>query len=173
MAHVNKDALVDKLCERLAAETGGVEIYQAALAKIEDPELVARLERFARDELAHRQLVAAHLDRLGVENRTTPSARIARHETDAFLRLIGEAETPAHVLNVLLTFELMDETAWEMIIDLGRDVGDEELVRSLGSALRDEKQHLRGVRGMLVRVTRALVIRPDSELQSSEPKPKT
>ena len=31
---MNKDALVDKLCERLAVETGGVDIYQAAIAKL-------------------------------------------------------------------------------------------------------------------------------------------
>ena len=43
MAHVNKDALVDKLCERLAVETGGVGIYKAAIAKIGDPTVAARL----------------------------------------------------------------------------------------------------------------------------------
>jgi len=62
------------------------------------------------------------------------------------------------VLNILLTVELMDENGWEMILDLGRDLHDDELVRTLKVALRDEKEHLRGVRGMLATMTRSLMM---------------
>jgi len=157
MAHVNKDALVDKLCERLAVETGGVGIYQAAIAKIEDPAVAARLRHFMQEEAEHRDLLAAYLDKLGVSERETPSARLAKHEGEAYLKLIGEAEMPAQVLNILLTIELMDENGWEMIINLGRDVGDDELVRTLNAALQEEKEHLRGVRGMLAQMTRSMM----------------
>jgi len=158
MAHVNKDALVDKLCERLAVETGGVGIYQAAIAKIEDPAVAARLRHFMQEEAEHRDLLAAYLDKLGVSERETPSARLAKHEGEAYLKLIGEAEMPAQVLNILLTIELMDENGWEMIINLGRDVSDDELVRTLNAALQEEKEHLRGVRGMLAQMTRSMMM---------------
>lgn len=158
MAHVNMDALVDKLCERLAVETGGVDIYRAAIAKIDDPTLAARLEHFMQEEAEHRDLLEAYLKKLGVDNRDTPSARLAQHEGAAYLQLIGEADTPAQVLNIMLTIELMDENGWEMIINLGRDLGEEELVRTLSSALQEEKEHLRGVRGMLARLTREMMM---------------
>ena len=158
MAHVNKDALVDKLCERLAVETGGVEIYRAAIAKIDVPNVAARLEHFMRDEARHRDLLDAYLTRLGVEDRETPSARLARHEGNAYLELIGEAETPAQVLNIMLTVELVDENGWEMLVNLGRDLGDDELVRTLDTALQEEKEHLRGVRGMLAQMTREMMM---------------
>ncbi|HEX9103092.1 MAG TPA: ferritin-like domain-containing protein [Polyangia bacterium] len=157
MAHPNPNALVDKLCERLAVETGGVDIYRAAIAKIADPTIAARLERFMQEEVRHRDLLDAYLTRLGVEERQTPSARLARHEGEAYLRLVGETELPAQVLNILLTVELMDENGWEMLIDLGRDLGDHELVGALAAALQDEKEHLRGVRGMLAQMTRDLL----------------
>lgn len=157
MEHVNKDALVDKLCERLAVETGGVGIYEAAIAKIDDPRIAARLTRYMHDEAEHRDLLETYLTRLGVDGRETPSARLARLEGDAYKKLVGEADTPAQVLNILLTVELMDENGWEMIIDLGRDLGDDELVRALDGALQDEKEHLRGVRGILARMTRAIM----------------
>ena len=160
MATVNRDALIDKLCERLAAESGGIDVYQAALDKIDDAAMVARLKRFLRDELAHRELLAGYLDRLHVSDRQTRSARLARLEADTYVKLVGEAETTAQVLNVLLTFELMDETAWEMIIDVGRDIHDDEMVRTLETALRDEKEHLRGVRGMLAGLTRTMMAAP-------------
>jgi len=158
MAQVNMDALVDKLCERLAVETGGVDIYRAAIAKIEDPAVAARLEHFMHEEADHRDLLDAYLTKLGVEDRETPSARLAEHEGKAYLALIGEAETPAQVLNIMLTIELMDENGWEMIINLGRDLGDDELVRTLNAALQEEKEHLRGVRGMLAQMTRSMMM---------------
>src|SRR5262249_31798105 len=115
MAHVNHDVLVDKLCERLAVEAGGIEIYQSAIAKIDDPALAPRLKHFMEQEAKHRDLLAAYLDRLGVADRATPSARLARLESEAYLKLIDEATTPAQVMNILVTVELMDENAWEMI----------------------------------------------------------
>jgi rubrerythrin len=160
MPQVNMDALVDKLCERLAVETGGVAIYEAAIAKVGDPTVAARLKHFMQEEAEHRDLLDDYLTKLGVQDpaaRETPSARLAKHEGEAYLKLIAEAETPAQVLNILLTVELMDENGWEMIIDLGRDLGDDELVRALDGALRDEKEHLRGVRGMLAQMTRLMM----------------
>jgi rubrerythrin len=158
MAHVNMDALVDKLCERLAVETGGVAIYEAAIAKMDDPTVAARLKHFMEEEAEHRDLLDDYLSKLGVEDRETPSARLAKHEGEAYLKLIGEAEMPAQVLNILLTVELMDENAWEMIVNLGRDVGDDEMVRTFNVALKEEKEHLRGVRGMLATMTREMLM---------------
>ena len=72
MAHVNMQALVDRLCERLAVETGGVDIYQAAIAKIDDPTIAARLKHFMQEEANHRDLLSAYLDKLGIETATRP-----------------------------------------------------------------------------------------------------
>lgn len=158
MPTMNKLVLVDKLCERLAVETGGVQIYQAALEKLADPSLVQRLEHFMHEEAEHRELLSSYLDRLGVDNRDTPSARLARLEGQAYLKLIAEAETPLQVLDILLTVELMDETAWELLINLGRDLGDDEMVRAFAGALKEEKEHLRGVRGMVAQRTREMMM---------------
>ncbi len=165
MAHVNKNALVDKLCERLAVETGGVDIYQAAIAKIDDPAVAARLKHYMQEESEHRDLLDTYLTTLGVEDRMTPSARLAKLEGDAYLKLIGEAVTPAQVLNIMLTIELMDESGWEMLINLGRDLGDDELVRTLNRALQEEKEHLRGVRGMLAQMTREMLMKGEAVAQ--------
>jgi rubrerythrin len=157
MPHTNKDALADKLCERLAVENGGVAIYRAVLAKLDDALLAARLEHFLADEAQHRELLSAYLDRLGVSARETASARLATHETQAYLTLIDEATTAPQLLNILLTFELVDETGWEMLIDFGRDLGESEMVSSFKQSLDEEKGHLRGVRGMLAQMTRQLI----------------
>jgi rubrerythrin len=163
MAHLNHDAFVDKLCERLAVETGGVDIYQNAIAKIDDPVLAPRLKHFMEQEAKHRDLLSTYLDRLGVEDRETPSARLARHEGEAYLKLIDEAETPAQLLNILLTVELMDENGWEMIINLGRDIHDDDMVRTFNVALKEEKEHLRGVRGMLAEMMREMMMTEEAE----------
>ena len=169
MPQMNKPALVDKLCERLAVETGGVEIYQAALEKLADPLLARRLQHFMKEEAEHRDLLTEYLDRLGVEDRDTPSARLARHEGQAYLTLIGEAETPLQVLDILLTVEMMDENAWELLIDLGRDLGDEEMVRAFSGALKEEKEHLRGVRGLVAQRTREMMMTAEAGPAAAEP----
>ena len=149
-------ALIDKLCERLAVEIGGVEIYQAILSRLPgDDELTRRLRRFQAEEARHRDLLSGYLDRLGVSDRETPSARLARLEAHAFLKLIDEAETPAQLLDVLLTVELMDETAWELLINLARDLGDEAMLSQFADCLRHEKEHLMKVRGAVAERLRA------------------
>jgi rubrerythrin len=162
MPQINKPALVDLLCERLAVETGGVDIYHAALEKLVDPTLTARLRHFMEEEAQHRDLLAGYLDRLGVGDRDTPSARLARREGKAYLGLVAEAETPLQLLDILLTVEMTDEGAWELLIDLGRDLHDDELVRTFSSALKQEKEHLRGVRGMVAQRARELMMSADS-----------
>jgi rubrerythrin len=153
-----QNALIDKLCERLAVEEGGVKIYQAILDKLSgDGELVSRLRRFQTEESGHVDVLERYLDQLGVSEgaRETPSARLARHEGEAYLRLIDEADTPTQLLNILLTVELTDENAWELLINLGRDRGDEEMVGAFAECLRHEKEHLMKVRGMVARRVRA------------------
>jgi len=159
------DALVDLLCERLAVETGGVDIYRAAIAKIDDPTIKSRLEHFMAEEAKHRDLLAAYLDKLGIQERDTPSARLAHMEGQAYLKLVDEAKTEMQVMNILLTIELMDENAWEMIVNLGRDLHDDDMVRMLNGALKEEKEHLRGVRGMMAQLTRAEIF---AEEESAE-----
>ena len=158
MQALNRDVLVDKLCQRLAVETAGVELYQALIVKMTDEVIAARLKHFMHDEAKHRDLLSAYLDKLGATERETPSARLARLEGQAYLKLVGEASTPAELLNILVTVELMDENAWEMLINLGHDLGDEDVVRTFGQALKEEKEHLRGVRGMLAQLTRQMMM---------------
>jgi rubrerythrin len=158
------NALIDKLCERLAVEEGGVRIYQAILDKLGgDEDVVSRLRRFQADEAQHREVLARYLDQLGVagDARVTPSALLARHEGEAYLRLIEEAETPAQLLNILLTVELTDENAWELLINLGRDRGDDEMVAAFAECLRHEKDHLMKVRGMVAQRVRSEIEAPE------------
>src|SRR5690349_1303128 len=115
MAQLNKDALVDKLCERLAVESGGVDIYERAIAKMSDERIVSRLKHFMNEEAKHRDLLVSYLEKMGEPVRETPSARLAKLEGQAYLKLIEEATTPAQLLNILLTVELVDETGWEML----------------------------------------------------------
>ena len=164
MPQLNRDAIVDKLCERLAVETGGVDIYQALIAKMSDETIAARLKHFMQEEAKHRDALAAYLDKMGVTDRETPSARMARLEGQAYLKLVDEATTPGQLLNILLTVELMDENAWEMLINLARDMEDDELVGTFNMALKEEKEHLRGVRGMMAQLTRQMMMAPDAEV---------
>jgi len=155
--------LVDKLCERLAVETGGVALYEAIIAKMADENIASRLKHFMHEEAKHRDLLTAYLDKIGASDRETPSARLARLEGQAYLKLTGEASTPAQLLNILVTVELVDENGWEMLINLAHDLGDEDVMHTFSTALKEEKEHLRGVRGMLAQQTRQMM-QPANEM---------
>lgn len=150
------DRLVDLLCARLAVEEAVVRIYDALRGKVQDPEIDKKLARFERQEVQHRDLLATWLDRIGVPQpmRQTPEARVARLEGESYLRLIDEIESPLHLLSILLTVELTDETGWELLIDLARDLGDREVLEAFEPCLDNEKDHLRQVRGMVAELSR-------------------
>jgi rubrerythrin len=148
---------IDKLCERLAVEQAGVRIYETVLAKLSDPAVTKILQKFQRDEARHRDLLAAYLERSDVPEsmRDTPSARVAKLEGESYLRLIDEVDAPQHLLNILLTVELTDENAWELLINLARDHAESELVETFAECLANEKTHLRQIRGMVAEMSRA------------------
>lgn len=148
---------IDKLCERLAVEQAGVQIYEAVLAKLTDPAVTKLLQRFRRDEARHCDLLAGYLNRIDVPEgmRDTPSARVAKLEGVSYLRLIAEVDAPQHLLNILLTIELTDENAWELLINLARDHSESDLVETFAQCLANEKTHLRQIRGMVAEMSRA------------------
>lgn len=154
---MNQQVFIDKLCERLAVEQAGVRLYEAVLARVDDADARRRLDRFRRDEIRHRDLIAAHLERANVsdEARETASVRLARAEGEAMLKLVDECAGELPLFNLLLTVELTDETGWELLIDLARDAGEMQLVESFAGCLRAEKEHLRTLRGLVAERARA------------------
>jgi rubrerythrin len=149
--------LMDKLGERLAFERAGTRLYEAMLRKCGavdaalHPVDVAALARIRDEEESHFHLVHKFLERLGADpTAMTPCADIAGVQGMGLMQVITDPRTTiAQALNALLTAELTDSASWDLLVELARRTGHEDMATEFTAALESERRHLETVRGWL------------------------
>ena len=65
------------------------------------------------------------------------------------LLTLDEARGPAQLLHVILAAELEDNASWELLIDLAQEAGAHELIDAFDHAMRQEREHLSGVKALV------------------------
>src|SRR5690606_6192030 len=124
------EILIDKLGERLAFERSGVRMYDAMLAKAKaldtvGSDLVGMLQHIREEEFEHMMMVAEAIETLGADpTAQTPCADIVGVKSLGVMQVLTDPRTNiAQGLNALLTIELEDNAAWEMLIELAEAGG--------------------------------------------------
>lgn len=153
--------LMDKLGERLAFERSGVRLYEALLSKCiarldEIPEdMLDTLVRFKDEELQHFKLVHDALLQLGGDpTAETPCATIAGVESMGLVKVLTDPRTTIpQCLHAILSAELIDNTGWEGLVELTRQLGQDALAEQFEEALLDENTHLDQVKEWVLRAT--------------------
>lgn len=152
----NPEVLVDKLGERLAFERTGVRLYEALIVKVgaasSGPVVdLAQLERIRADELEHFQLLARCLTEIGADpTATTPCADVSGVAAAGHLQVLTDPRTTvAQALGSILMVELGDNASWELLVELARESGHEDMAKAFTVALQTEQDHLQTVRGWL------------------------
>jgi hypothetical protein len=164
--------LIDKLGQRLAFERGGTRLYDTLLVKCDaadstlPPEDVAMLRRFRDEEAEHFMLVVQALEGLGADpTAQTPSADLVGVEAAGLVQAMNDPRTSlVQSLNVMLDAELIDNAAWEMLIELARDLGHDRIADSFALAATQEAEHLTQVRALVARLSKE-----DASMTSFEP----
>jgi rubrerythrin len=148
-----KALLMDKLGERLAFERAGTRLYDALMAKCQaskDGGIPAKELKHIRDEEAmHFALVGAAIQSLGGDpTAQTPSADVTGVEGSGLMQVLTDPKTTvAQALHAILIAELADGAAWDELIELTGEAGNEDLVQRFGKARDNESEHLEKVRG--------------------------
>lgn len=155
----NPEVLIDKLGERLAYERTGVRLYEAAIAKAQaldtgagaPPDLLKTLERIRNEEEEHFHLLVAAVEKLGADpTAVTPSADVAGVIALGVMQVLTDPRTNlSHALNALLTVELADNAAWELLIELAEGAGQKDIAKSFGKAVTQEEQHVATIKALL------------------------
>lgn len=152
----NPEVLINKLGERLAYERTGVRLYEAALAKVHslekaDPGLVTTLQDIRNDEEEHFQLLVSALEKLGADpTAVTPDADVAGVIAMGVMQVLTDPRTDIpQSLNALLTVELADNAAWELLIELSEQAHQKEIAANFKKALAQEERHLATIKGLL------------------------
>lgn len=156
-------ALLDKMGERMAFERTGVRLYEAMITKLmgsgEMDEIgltEEALRKIQAEELEHMYLVAEAIEKMGGDPTTeTPCADVAGVQAEGLVQtLVDPRTTVAQGLSSILAAELVDNASWELLVELSREFGSDELANSFEVARQEEQEHLRLVRGWYVALTK-------------------
>jgi rubrerythrin len=145
--------LMDKLGERLAFERSGTRLYDALMVKCSSDKscrVPAKDLRHIRDEeTVHFALVGAAIESLGGDpTAQTPSADVAGVEGMGLMQVLNDPKTTvAQALHAILVAEMTDNAAWDELIELTSQVGNDDLVARFSKAREEEREHLVKVQG--------------------------
>lgn len=152
----NPEVLINKLGERLAYERTGVRLYEATIAKAQSAEkvdqgLVTTLQQIRNDEEEHFQLLVSALEKLGADpTAMTPDADVSGVIALGVMQVLTDPRTDIpQSLNALLTIELADNAAWELLIELSEQAHQKDIAANFKKALVQEERHLATIKGLL------------------------
>ncbi len=153
--------LVDKLGERLSFERGGTRLYDSLLVKCRaaptplPADDIDALERFRHQERQHAALLTDELKRLGADpTAQTPCADLVGVESMGLVQAMNDPRTSlVQSLHVMLDAELIDNTGWDLLIELAKSSGHEDMADRFKIASQQEAEHLLHVRRLVERLT--------------------
>lgn len=152
------ELLVDKLGERLAFERSGVRLYDAMIAKVKamnvvGSDLVSVLQHIRDEEFEHMLLVEDAIKSLGADpTAQTPCADVAAVKSMGLMQVLTDPRTNvAQGLGALLTAELEDNAAWELLIELAEAGGHPNIAKRFEKAKAQEDDHLLKIKTMVRR----------------------
>jgi rubrerythrin len=152
------ELLVDKLGERLAFERSGVRLYDAMIAKAKaletaESDLVQVLQHIRDEEFEHMNMVAEAIETLGADpTAQTPCADVAGVKALGVIQVLTDPRTNvAQGLSALLTIELEDNAAWELLIELAEAGGHPRIAKGFHKAKEQEDDHLIKIKTLIRR----------------------
>jgi rubrerythrin len=146
-------ALIDKLGERLAFERSGTRLYEAMITKCrasgaESQRYLSKLEEIRSEEAAHFKLVKECIETLGADpTAQTPAADLAGVEALGLVQVVTDPMTSVvQSMHSMLVAELVDNDAWDELLDLAREIGQDDMARRFQIARDEEREHLETLR---------------------------
>ena len=151
------ETFINKLGERLAFERTGVRIYDHLISKCEfagesnmsDIQVpLDRLREFRDEELQHFHMLIECLQTLGADpSAETPDADASGVAAMGLMKVIQDPRASvSQSLEAMLSLELTDNAAWELLIELAKDMGHKDMAKQFAQAHDQEQEHLLYVR---------------------------
>jgi bacterioferritin (cytochrome b1) len=146
----NAAQVLDLLTARCVYEREGVQLYDAAIAKIErhgEPRYHAILDylrHIRREEKEHEEWLEEQIRALGGDpHADTALARLEHEESSGVKNILVDGHNQvSHILHALLAAELADNAGWDLLVKLASDTGDREALKQFSKRLAQEARHL-------------------------------
>jgi bacterioferritin (cytochrome b1) len=152
----NAEVFLNKLGERLAYERTGVRLYESVITKCEaaddlhpaGPVTVEELRHIRDEEAEHFLMLKEAMVALGADpTAQTPDADVSGVAAMGMQQVLNDPRTTmSQCLEVLLSIELTDNAAWELLIMLAEGLKADDLVEQFQQALTQEEEHVQRIR---------------------------
>ncbi|MEX2126052.1 MAG: ferritin-like domain-containing protein [Woeseia sp.] len=152
----NAEVFLNKLGERLAYERSGVRLYESVITKCEaaddlhpaGPVTVEELRHIRDEEAEHFLMLKEAMVALGADpTAQTPDADVSGVAAMGMQQVLNDPRTTmSQCLEVLLSIELTDNAAWELLIMLAEGLKADDLVEQFQQALTQEEEHVQRIR---------------------------
>lgn len=170
------NVFLNKIGERLAFERSGTRLYDAILSKFDaygswdGGPTREELERFRDEELKHFDLLRRSMEQLGADpTAMTPAANLTGVIASGVTKVIVDPRTNLREsMEGILAAELVDHTAWEVLVRMARAVGQDEMADSFELAEDEEDRHLVAVKRWL---TQGIGVDLGAQVQPPPPAP--
>jgi hypothetical protein len=144
-----REALIDKLCERSVFESCAIEVYDelsrrllkttTAVADLE----IQDLQQIRAEELIHVALLDRCLAALDSGPARTHSVCRVETELAGFIRLVSAPDSNfCDALHAAMSLELLDHSGWETLAILARTLSLFEMAERFHGVLQQETRHL-------------------------------
>jgi hypothetical protein len=152
----NPEMFLNKLGERLAYERSGVRLYEAFIRKCEALQngavgTMAPLEELweiRNEEEEHFLMLQECMIKMGADpTAQTPDADVSGVASMGIMQVLTDPRTSfSQCLEALLSIELIDNAAWELLIALSAEMKLDDMTEMFRVALQQEENHLLRVR---------------------------
>jgi bacterioferritin (cytochrome b1) len=171
LANTHRDQVIDLLMERMTFERAAVRLYDSILMKLQSSDdpfatgpfakgLMEPMELYRDQEYEHAQWLEAQIGALGgdVDAMTEKAALIATESKGILEIVLNSDMSISHMFHALLTAELIDNTGWEVLLELADDADDEAARVDFRKRLHQEQDHLDFARRTVIAFARNLVL---------------
>ncbi len=172
LAQTNKDKAIDLLNERLTFERAGVRLYDSIIEKVgraADPSLqglIGPLREHRNEEKEHEEWLEEQIRALGGDaHAETDMSRLITLESRGLEQVVLDGDqNPGHLFHALLTAELVDNSGWQLLLELADEADDGEAREAFQKRLHEEADHLLLTRQVVERLTRTELLGSPAEV---------
>lgn len=114
-----------------------------------------RLREYRDREREHQQWLEQQIESLGGDTAAkTPKSELLEMETEGLSKVILSNDAPVEQkLHALLGVELVENAAWQLLVELAEEAEEDEAKREFSKRLHHEEEHLSLVRKALEKLT--------------------
>ncbi len=174
LAERNRDKVIDMLTERLCYERATVPLYDKIIERMQaskEPsiaKMLGQMQEHREQEKAHEEFLEDCVRQLGGDDKKmTEKAKLTAELSKGIEQVIMSDPQIPHLFQALLAAELVDNAAWDLLVELADEADDRQAVKDFKRCLHEEEDHLIFVREAMAKMSAHEVLGAPMQMPTS------